>query len=117
MNNDLISREAAIGEIKKHFCTDCDNYKGIRCRACNFDDAMGVIEDMPSAQQWIPCSERLPDNLKSVLVYFREVHNQEYNYDIAIYAGGKWFGNVLEKCSGQVIAWQPLPEPYVEVEE
>ena len=36
--NDLISRKAAIDGIKKRFCTDCDNYKGVRCRACNFDE-------------------------------------------------------------------------------
>lgn len=47
MNNDLISREAAIEAIKS-YCMDCNNYNGSRCRACNFDDAMIAIDDIPA---------------------------------------------------------------------
>lgn len=45
---DLISREAAIAEIKRIYCTACNSYNGVRCRACNFDDAMSVIDDAPT---------------------------------------------------------------------
>ena len=41
--DDLISREAAIEAIKA-YCNGCDNYNGVRCRACNFDDAMIAVD-------------------------------------------------------------------------
>ncbi len=109
--NDLISREAAIDGIKKRFCTDCDNYKGIRCRACNFDDAMGVIEDMPSAQQWVPCSERLPDEDCEVLITVKE----GYVVGASFFKKDNIFIPDEDAASNNAIAWLLFPEPYVEV--
>ena len=43
--DDLISREAAIEAIKA-YCNGCDNYNGVRCRACNFDDAMIAVDSV-----------------------------------------------------------------------
>lgn len=62
---------------------------------------------------WIPCSERLPeDSLNSVIGWdeFRErcCFVQYYN--------GRWLlGNDDDVVN--IIAWQPLPEPYKESEE
>ena len=36
------------------------------------DDSIKAIENMPSAQQWIPCSERLPDKEGEYLVTFSD---------------------------------------------
>lgn len=44
-NDDLISRKNTIAEIKRVYCADCNNYNGIRCRACNFSDSIDIIED------------------------------------------------------------------------
>lgn len=46
---EYIEREAAIEQIRLVYCKDCNNYNGVRCRACNFDDAMSAIEDAPAA--------------------------------------------------------------------
>ena len=43
--DDLISREAALKAIKA-YCNGCDNYNGVRCRACNFDDAMIAVDSV-----------------------------------------------------------------------
>lgn len=43
--DDLISREAAIEAIKA-YCNGCDNYNGVRCRACNFEDAMIAVDSV-----------------------------------------------------------------------
>ena len=44
----LIDANARIEEIKMAYCTDCENYYGVRCRACWVDDAIGLIDDSPS---------------------------------------------------------------------
>ena len=46
---EYIDREKAIEEIRLTFCKDCNSYNGVMCRACNFDDAMSYIEDVPTA--------------------------------------------------------------------
>ena len=44
----LIDANARIEEIKLAHCVSCDNYGGVRCRACWVDDAMSLIEDAPT---------------------------------------------------------------------
>ena len=44
-----IDADALIENIKRVYCTDCNNYNEVRCRACGTDDAMLMIEDAPTA--------------------------------------------------------------------
>lgn len=44
-----IDADAAIEQIRLTYCKDCNSYNGVRCRACEFDDAMSLIEDLPDA--------------------------------------------------------------------
>ncbi len=44
----LIDVNARIEEIKKAYCTNCENYGCVRCRACWVDDAIGIFEDAPT---------------------------------------------------------------------
>ena len=56
-------------------------------------------------KHWIPCSERLPENSRTVLVTDWGETCVGKRYD------GRWWdcdGNVLKDVS----AWMPLPEPY-----
>lgn len=46
---EYIDKEKAIQTIRLTYCKDCNNYNGVRCRACEFDDAMSEIEDCPTA--------------------------------------------------------------------
>lgn len=41
--------DALVENIKRVYCTDCNNYNEIRCRACGTDDAIAMIEDAPTA--------------------------------------------------------------------
>ena len=41
----LIDADKRIEEIKKIHCDGCDNYGGVKCRACWVDDAMCLIDD------------------------------------------------------------------------
>ena len=73
------------------------------------DDAE-TIDAVPSAQpeqRWIPVSERLPEAGKYVLRTIRKFgwQGEEYwSVDIGPY----------NTNDGSIIAWMPLPEPYME---
>lgn len=48
MASDLISRDAAIDRMKAMAgCAKCNNYDYVRCRACSWDDAMNIVEELP----------------------------------------------------------------------
>lgn len=84
-----------------------------------------AIEAMPTVNQWIPCSERLPEANGRYLVT-RGINacgslcNRTYIANYSDLMGLKserdcWSGNVgklgFEKYD-DVTAWMPLPEPY-----
>ena len=83
--------------------------------------AMPTIKPEP---QWIPCSERLPeeDDYKSCIEcldgavwYFTENGTMGIGY---YYESTKeWSTTDDLKTDGKVIAWMPLPEPYAERQE
>ncbi len=46
--SDLISRGAALDAIES-YCSNCDNYSGVRCRACMIDYAIIAVDAVPVA--------------------------------------------------------------------
>lgn len=46
--NEFINREKAIAKIKAAYCCGCNDYGGVKCRACQLMDAMDVLEDEPA---------------------------------------------------------------------
>lgn len=74
-------------------------------------DIREKVQDMTSAQQWIPCSERLPEIGQKVLVSTtRSVFTQVfkgYHHDPHVW---DWERNTIKRIQ----AWQVLPEPYKE---
>lgn len=44
----LIVADALVKEIKRVYCTGCNDYHGIRCKACATDDALDMVEDAPT---------------------------------------------------------------------
>ena len=97
MSDDLIKRSDAIGACA---------YETIECY-----EARKAIRALPSAdrpQEWIPCSERLPNEKEVVLIT-----NDKGNVRFGQFRGthGKywiWKNNTLET----VLAWMPLPKPW-----
>lgn len=65
--------------------------------------------------EWIPVSERLPENFTSVLLTAKMPEDVE----CLVYTGGRagtdfTLDGVINSERYEVIAWQPLPEPYRE---
>ena len=67
--------------------------------------------------EWIPCSERLPEEETDVLVWYeyysfrKEKHVQKYG--IGYVFKGQFMGDVCG-VDARCIAWTPLPDPYKE---
>ena len=123
---DTISRQQAIDAVEKN--------------ACNTQRIMDAVNNLPSAQsepQWIPVSERLPEDLEEVNVTWVNRNPESYYESIkdkpftatAVYYKGKWYwwstytqdllAEYGERCNVgllheaiEVTAWMPLPEPY-----
>lgn len=75
---------------------------------------------------WIPCSERLPEEEKDYLCCYEYTeiggtHEGEKfkDYGVFYHDGYKWikYWETINKKNIQVVAWQPLPEPYREEQE
>lgn len=59
--------------------------------------------------QWIPCSERLPENAMNVIAQFSSGTVTELRY-----AGNGIFEGIYDHSTKVIVAWMPLPEPYKE---
>ena len=90
---DLISRQAAI----KH--------------GEDIIDAINSMVDAVYSHDWIPCTERLPDDDGMVLVKCRSKRGVNI-VSRAYYSNGFLYGS--RSMSGALLAWMPLPEPYKE---
>lgn len=113
---DLISREAAL---------DCFHDWIDRHGDVHTPDEMAeyrAIEELPfveSEQRWIPCSERLPEDVEEGQEYPTVI----YSTNSGEVAAG-WYETLTrtwwresasdDVIKDKVIAWMPLPTPYTE---
>ena len=81
--------------------------------------AIDVLEQEP---EWIPCSEKLPNIGDTVIISGKMKYKHEKEYeefvDVAIFEATQRFETFNDWYEGQdefeIVAWQPLPEPYEE---
>ena len=132
--SDLISRQAAIdAAIEATKKWDGLYPQGLNC------EIQEAVNALPSAQpepRWIPCSERLPEDIRPVIVTWKNTDPKSYYQYIvgkhftgtACYKNGKWYwySSTTEDMLAEYgrydseefdeaiecIAWMPLPEPY-----
>lgn len=84
----------------------------------SFDNLRKFVEEQSKINEWIPCSERLPNvsRCRVTLKYDMEVGPPAYETKDADF--GRWrdgYGfrdDQMDDITCYVTAWQPLPEPY-----
>ena len=111
---DTIYRQAAIDAM----CDACSDWcdEGVCSK-------VSAIQKLPPAQQWIPCSERLPDHPENDDYYLVTIQCEHYDgWDDYVTGFAEWTKRGWDEVScyiGQikVVAWMPLPEPYKEGRE
>lgn len=122
-------------------CYEIDNDR-VYCSPEMADKIYRALHENTNVQnmhkgEWIPCSERLPEDLEAVNVTWVNHNPPVYyqytkdvpNADTAVYYRGVWYWwdsticDVLseygEKCGAEqidkdieILAWMPLPKPY-----
>lgn len=105
MSDDLISRQAAIDELRDYLVKDVQFGDELTAGYNDgIDMAIATISKISSAQpeqHWTPCSERLPEDGQQVLIQM---------------LFGKM--SVIKFCAtgltAHIVAWMPLPAPYEE---
>lgn len=109
---EYISRDVALRQLNATcLATNCDNYNGVRCRACAYADAMDFIDAIPAADvqpvnRWISVKDKLPDEDGWYLVC---KHNR---VRVAEWCKDCWYNESdlpIDDCA--ITYWQPLPEP------
>jgi hypothetical protein len=113
MKDDTISKKAAIDAL-------IDEYHGmISDESMKIYQIINWLSELPPAQQWIPCSERLPEVDRSVLVQLSDDFYdpiQVMTLDISKCEGASFCWRTQEMGINfdmdDVVAWMPLPKPY-----
>ena len=104
--DDLINRQAAIEVIDAVFPVDPMKSEYAQGIACGAALAKTYVEQQPSAQQWIPCSERLPDSQENVLC------DDDGRVTIGYYIDEEIGWHDMHSYRIYPTAWMPLPDCY-----
>ena len=95
--SDLISREALISEIKRVYCTGCNDYHGVRCRACGTGDALDMVEDAPAVDaepvrhaKWVWDNDAIDWNLGAWVCSECRHRNENIHAGMPGINGGVW---------------------------
>lgn len=109
--DEYISKKQTIDRIASCYCMDCEHSNGILCRACEHQDDMDLIDDMPVADvqpvdRWISVDEALP--IYDGLVLAVDKNN---TIRLGIYTDLGWTSQFGNPMVAHITHWQPLPEP------
>ena len=112
-----MKKERAIELLKNFNQNDEPNCMGYwDCDEC-VEALYMAIEALQQEPKWIPVSERLPEEGLTVLILAENGHIEFGQRDENKW---EWLAESLSDYwteAEEVIAWQPLPEPYEEADE
>lgn len=125
MDDDLISRKAAIDALEKEKSTPFVNEDGsidpFGAGRQNqwYRDGIAIMS-MPSAERWIPCEVRLPkpNQLVGHVTKYYLIQDEFGDMMVASYQsnerGETWWEqmNSFHAIQDEIVAWQELPKPW-----
>lgn len=85
------------------------------------EEVLNIVEQQLKVGEWIPCSERLPEEYGDYLIawfhtnkYAKAMQKGKHYYEICEYSPEEGWLSDFKQCPEgyEVIAWQPLPEPW-----
>lgn len=108
-------KEDDVIEIVKF---ECGDWVGL---AKTIENKINALPSAQPEQQWIPCSERLPDEdywmggtgkqfSATVLVTVSNREDEDEWVDMSYTVDGEWMLELPMYC--KIVAWMPLPEPW-----
>lgn len=104
-----------IDEKKLNTDDLCDICRSVDCANCFSDeDFKKWIDSQPKVGEWIPVSERLPED-GLVLVTVKDnklIHDNLVMIGYYTYEQGWILNGYIDLVDLNVTAWMPLPEPY-----
>lgn len=121
--SDLIDRQDAIDELMEVPSYGLMDDDGNIESGCKYSDVLAMLNNLPSTQRWIPCSEWLPKKLEDVVIcfadapeesdvaYMRKTFNETYKSqgcenEFVSHMGETTYADY------EVLAWMPLPDPW-----
>ena len=110
-NNDLTEHDSELCEHCKRI--DCEI--GMDCFICVMDKAKQIVQEVAEEYNngWIPCSVDLPKEKDGIVLICCEDGNVMTGKHSEF--SDTWYkGNMYAVGGSNVIAWQPLPEPFKE---
>lgn len=113
--NDTISKQAVNGIIDQLF----QNKNSTLIASPLVWYAIKEIQNLPPVNNWIPCNEMLPEEAFGCLVTVWDSTPTGDDFENILpyfvgWDGEQWNDGDGNQCPFEVIAWQPLPQPYKE---
>ena len=106
----LIDAQPTVEAVPKSYAEQIRWERDVAVRqlneiGCQFGQKMDEVKKKLEVLQWIPCSEKLPDDDTDVLIcsgeFVHEAHFEDGHFSNSY---GMWYKSVTH--------WMPLPEPY-----
>ena len=104
------AREHMTLDEQISFCEEKSKNIKLKAKPQTFVDIKNSLEKLKNPL--IPCSERLPEPIRPVLVTLRNWMNDKYIVRVGRFHTDHWKTDEGIVENSVVIAWQPLPNPY-----
>lgn len=94
-----MTKQEAINQLYKMEVTDRDY------------EAVKVATDAMTCGEWISVNDRLPEENKSVLGWYKDNPFSGYTVEVVSWNGKGWVFVYAQRYVTNVTHWMPLPEP------